>query len=281
MIEPEEKALIKGIENPVIKTHMMYGRLFWVMSACIPNTKVIEFFQVDEKAKFKTLENTQNLYPFLKMLVEKMGEVLSRNVDVWSQEAALATWIGNRGILGVRLKAEDLNSNIIGINPEGDRRKPLLKYSGKLGGLDLVANHSGVVALEIGRSWIDLKGIKSLSDGELIKSFIDNMVEHLNMCSVRTIRVSKEGESVKYSTYRFTFNHEQSTFGIEEVTSSSYSDLTKIEDSFIDEWSIKEGIYTFHKDLVVEKVTEEDAVTIGQFRDLQLELLNKFVESHK
>jgi len=280
-MNPQEKASIREVENKVIRTHLMYGRLFWVMSACIPGTKDIEFFKVDEQAKFKTLENTQNLYPFLKMLVAKMGEVLSQNVDVWSQEAALATWVGNRKLLNLRLSAEDLNSNIIAIDPNGKRRIPLKRYSNKLGELELVANHSGVVALETGRSWINLDVIKKMGDSEQVKKYIDEMVEHLNLCSVRTIRVSKEGEVVKYSSYRFVFNHELSTFGIEEVTGSSYSDLTKIEDSFIDDWSIKEGIYTFHKDLVVEKVTEEDSDTIAKFRDLQLELLNKFVESHK
>ena len=186
-MSPLEKRVIADVVNPVFQKCLKYGRLTWVKSLCTPGFTPEKANDLSEEGLRRKLEETLNLYPFLTLLVDKMKGALERDFDVWSEEVVNADWLGRQDLLAVRLTGAELNLRISENRPD-DRAVGFSFYTKPLEGLSIVAQHIGVVALEVARLWLDSnKEIRSKVEG--YSNYIKLMVDNLNRCSVRTIEV--------------------------------------------------------------------------------------------
>jgi len=267
-----EKRVINAVINPILRKCLMYGRLTWVKSLCTPGFTAAKAKELSEDGLREKLEETLNLYPFLTLLVEKMKGALEIDFDVWSEEVVNADWLGRQDLLAVRLTGSELNSRISENRPD-DRAVGFSVYTKPLDGLSIVAQHIGVVALEVARVWLDSKQeIRSKVEG--YSNLINLMVDNLNRCSVRTIEVKEVDGEYSYTSTKFYFDEEDCLFKLSEET-TKLSD--EVADSFIVGWEHRVGLYTLHKYLVVEEVTQTQGDLLNAYRDIQLPILNEFV----
>lgn len=274
-MSPLEKRVIADVVNPVFQKCLKYGRLTWVKSLCTPGFTPEKANDLSEEGLRRKLEETLNLYPFLTLLVAKMKGALERDFDVWSEEVVNADWLGRQDLLAVRLTGAELNLRISENRPD-DRAVGFSFYTKPLEGLSIVAQHIGVVALEVARLWLDSnQEIRSKVEG--YSNYIKLMVDNLNRCSVRTIEVKEVDGEYSYTSTKFYFDEKDYLFKLSKET-TKHSD--EVADSFIVGWERKTGIYTLHKYLVVEEVTKEQSDVLESFRDIQLPLLNDYISNN-
>lgn len=272
-MSPLEKRVIADVVNPVFQKCLKYGRLTWVKSLCTPGFTPEKAMELSEEGLRRKLEDTLNLYPFLTLLVEKMKIVLGREFEIWSSDVVNANWLGNKELLDVRISASELNFKITNDRPD-IRSARFIKHTKLLEGFSIVTQHSGVVAMEVARLWIDSKAkIRSKTEGYVLDIY--EMVSNLNRCSVRTVEVSLQDGEYYFTSTRYYFDNKDSTFKLSEET-TKFSE--EVADTFIEDWDRKVGIYTIHKYLVVEEITPDQKNLLEQYRDIQLAILNDFIK---
>lgn len=251
-----------------LKIHNMYARTEMLGSICFPGEEKKQILSAEE------LKGTLHLWPFLELLVTRLGKRLGRKIDPLSEELARTNWIGREEIFKEIIPAQELIKKIFEINPEDPLRQAYNGYSSRLADLKLVTNHMGVVILDAAIGWLDLLDGKEREREIRIKSILN----HINTCSVKAVEVKLRKGIPYYKTWEVSY---YVNLGFHLETSFSPV-IPLIDKSLVEGWGGKGGIYSIHKHMIVELLeNQEDFSTIHDFTNLQLYLFNRFIKSQK
>jgi len=263
---------MSGETDQALEMHNKYAQFQLNASACFtPGTS-------ENLGGWEKIDKTIHLKPFLVLLVREFKSKLGKTFSFRSLEVANANWIGNEVLLEETFSPRDLILGIYNNNKESLIARRYLDFSARLEGLKLVTNHMGVVILDSAIEWLKIITTRHDSEKLRLQDIQDNVISHINNCSVNTVKVTKENGVLYFLTSEVFFSEQNKSLVIRTLKSTR---IPKVRNNLIRDWSNEEGIYVLHKGEIIDKVNEVSAKLIEKSRVDQIRYFNEFVRTAK
>lgn len=272
-----ESDIIPLLNSKALNLHVRYARFDSKLSNCVarglklPSPNYIDIPET-EKRVWEFVEDTLFLYPFLKLLVKKMGGRNGYSTDYKDVKYAKLNWIGDPSLKEEFILAEDYLSTMKDFSAEIPERAKIAQFRMQhhLYGLKLVLSHMGSSAVKPMTLWVERELAQSMAEkSDLLKQILI----HLNTCSVKGVRVKDVNGEKEYYSWSYYYK-EGRGFVVQEGILNPGNLM-----AYIKQMSENPPIVALHKQTIVDVLTDEEYTTLLEYANIQAEYMNDFIFS--